>query len=124
MYLDTAATKRIVHSKLYVPLIAPGGVPRVLNEPVVQASGFIGAITNSQHAVVEWVKRFFGIEAIKCINDAAGVLMYVFIISRNSDGNRLFLNGSLQLGLIPCINDHSFLDPDVGGLGCRVKAVV
>ena len=85
-----------VHFNLYVPLITPGSAPGVFDEPVVQASGFISAIADNENAMVNVVKGIL-IVAVKCIDDAARVLMYVFIIGRNSDGNRLLLNGGLKL---------------------------
>ena len=48
--------------------------------------------------------------------------MYVFIIGRNTDGNRLLLNGGLQIVFKRHLAMNS-LDLDVGGLGGRVKAV-
>ena len=44
--------------------------------------------------------------------------MYVFIIGRNSGGDRVFLNGGLQLGIFTIgFYDLNSLNLDVGGLG-------
>ena len=61
--------------------------------------------------------------ATSCINDTFSVGVYVFIIGRNSDGNRLYRNGGLSQGLRIFINSISMFDFDVGGLGSRVEAV-
>ena len=42
--------------ELEVTLVTPGGVPGVFDEHVVQASGFIMAVTDSEYAVVYGVK--------------------------------------------------------------------
>ena len=78
--------------------------------------------------MVDWVIGlpswviFYLYVAIISIDNTACVLMYVFIIGRNSDSNRLLMNGGLQLECVS-FRKFNFLDRDVGGLGCRVKAV-
>ena len=65
----------VTHSELEVTLITPGGVPRVFDEPVVQVSGLIIAISDKENAMVYFVKQLFvnlyGGIAIVCIDDAA-----------------------------------------------------
>ena len=46
----------IINFDLEITLITPGGVPGVLEEPVVQASGFIMAIADNENSVVNRVK--------------------------------------------------------------------
>ena len=68
----------ISHSDLKIPLITPGGIPGVLYEKIVQASGFIMTIADNEHSVVYhvvfgivWVT--VGFVAISCINDTTRV---------------------------------------------------
>ena len=63
--------------KLEVTLITPGGAPGVLDEPVVQASGFISTIADNENAMINCVKplpvnNFYGV-AIVCIDDTTCV---------------------------------------------------
>ena len=74
--------------------------------------------------MVNWLKRVVYLnEAIGCINDACSVRVYIFIIGRNSDGNRLLLNAGLELWKIIAIEETLDFDFDVGSLGSRVDAV-
>ena len=61
-HLDAADTLTLNTSDLNVALITPGGVPGVLDEPVVQAGGLISAITNEKDAVVKVGSAFCGVE--------------------------------------------------------------
>ena len=63
---------------LCVPFITPGGAPGVLDEEVLQASGFISAIADNEYAMVDRVKfvLIVVVPAIVCIDDATGVGMY------------------------------------------------
>ena len=122
--------KIIYHSDLYVPLITPGGVPGVLYEPVFQASGFISAIADYEHTVVDWIKAFLIVRkiliklvAIFWIDDTASVWMNIYIIGGDSDADRLFCNGGLQLFLSrnPKVSNRLYFD--VNGLGSQVETV-
>ena len=115
---NTADTLTSVHKDLYVSHIAPGGVPRVLDKPVVQASGFIIAITDYEYGMVEWV-QITCCEAVCSIYDTVCVGMYVYIIGRNSDRKRLSLK---QCFLFGKVTDKIiiFFDFDVGCLLGRV----
>ena len=83
-------------------MITPGGVPGVLEEPVVKASGFIMAIADNQNTMVDRVKflsvKFCRGAAIGCIYDAAFIRMNVNIIGINSGDDRLLLKGGLNMG--------------------------
>ena len=90
-----------MHSELYVPFITPSGVPGVLYKPVLQTSGFISAVADNKHTMVDIVKEvvfsvFVRAPAIDRIDDSTSVLMYVFIVSCNSGDNRLFLKAFLK----------------------------
>ena len=55
LHLNTANTMAIgLSSELDVALVTPGGVPRVLDKPVVKASVSIVAEANDEHGVVEF----------------------------------------------------------------------
>ena len=75
--IGTSITRFINHGELDVTLVTPGGVPRVFDEQVVQASGFINAIPDSEYAVVYTVKHMvlvlikIYVHAIQSINDTA-----------------------------------------------------
>ena len=51
--LNAADTSTILDSESDVALLTPVGVPRVLNEPVFEASGCISAIADSEDSVVK-----------------------------------------------------------------------
>ena len=129
--IDTTETIKRPFTKsrnfdLEVPLVTPGGVPRVLDEPVVQASGIINAITDNEYGMVYCVKHLLvnsnDIVAIVCINDSTCVGVYVFIIGRNSGGNWLLLNPCFHLGSNVSILKTYIFDSYAGGLGGRVEA--
>ena len=50
--LDTAGTIRAVHAELDVTLVTPGGVPRVLDEPVLSAIR-PGTVADGEDGVIE-----------------------------------------------------------------------
>ena len=57
--MDIAYTISIIISfDLYVALITPGSVPRVLGEPVVQASDLVSAVADNKYGVIDRVKFF------------------------------------------------------------------
>ena len=118
--LDTTETIKIIfHSNLKIALITPGGVPGVLEEPVVQASGFIMAIADNEYSVVDGVYvlsfNFYLFHAIVCIYDTACIGMYGNIIGKNSGADRLLCYGCLNLGYVMWI--AYVLDFDLNGLG-------
>ena len=78
---------------LKVALIAPGGVPGVLEDPVAQARSVIMAITNNEHCMVDLVVLLNSAPAdatIRCINNSVCIGVYVLIVCCNSNGNGLF----------------------------------
>ena len=119
-------TIRIGNSDLKVPLITPCGVPGVLYKPIVQASDFIGAITNSEHSMIYWVQSAPAIYlflAISCINDATSIRMNILIICCDSDADRpMLLNGGLYRVRVSK-NHFKALGFEVSGFGGRVKTV-
>ena len=76
------------HSDLEVTLITPDSVPGVLDEPVVQASGFISAIAFTEHTMVYRVKVIIVVVTIVWIDEAACVWMDVNTVGRDSDADR------------------------------------
>ena len=72
---DTPNFIIINYFEFEVALITPGGVPGVFEEHVLQASGFVSAVTDSEYAVVNCVKNLvvikYLVSAIASIDDAA-----------------------------------------------------
>ena len=61
--LDTASTGIVAsNSELDVTLITPGGVPGVLDEPVVEAGGGIVTVADGEDGVVEGGTAFSAVE--------------------------------------------------------------
>ena len=91
--------------KLEVSLVTPGGVPGVFDEKVLQATGLINAISDSEYAVVYGVKVFIVIQdgfcAIACIDDATRVLMDVLVVGSDTEDNWLCLKNGFYIIYIP-----------------------
>ena len=98
--MDTTDTVRTVHFDLHVTLSTPGGVPRVLDKPVVQSSGFVSAIANNDHGVLNWVKFVTTCVAIACVYDTARIRMDIPVVGRDSDHKRHLLKCALHLAYI------------------------
>ena len=116
----------IVNHNLKVPFVTPGGVPGVLEQPVVQTSGFISAVANDEHGVVyavSGVKNVIRVKAIICIDDTTRVGVDILIIGCNSDGKRPFLKCLLQISICTWNNLFMAFDGNVGSLGSRVEAI-
>ena len=86
-------------------------------------------ITNKENCVVYWVKGVFRclifiiiFVAISCIYYSAKVGVYVFVISRDSDINRLLWKGGHNIGCI-FIGDIKISNFDFGSIGDRVVTV-
>jgi len=78
-HLDTADAFAFHTSNLDVALVTPGGVPGVLDEPVVKAACFVGAIAGNQHAVIK-------IGAARgAVKDTACVRLEDTLVSLDSD---------------------------------------
>ena len=90
--LDTAGTIRVVHAELDVTLVPPGGVPRVLDEPVVLS--ILGTIADGEDGVIEVGSALGGGE------DTGLVGLEDELVGLDGDGERLLVEGSLHLGLV------------------------
>ena len=90
--LDTADTLTVSDGELDVALVTPGGVPRVLDEPVVKTGGLIGAIADSEDGVIESSAAVGGVE------DTGGVGLEDHLVGLDGDSERLLLKGGLHLG--------------------------
>ena len=90
LHLDTADTLTIDDSELDVALVAPGGVPRVLHEPVFLS--VLGAPADSEHAVVK------SGAALGAVEDAALVGSEDLVVCIDGDGEGLLGERSLHLG--------------------------
>jgi len=78
-HLDTADAFAFHSSNLDVALVTPGGVPGVLDEPVVKAACFVVAIADEQHAVIK-IGAAFG-----AVKDTACVRLEDILVSLDSD---------------------------------------
>ena len=120
---DTIITKTIIpRRKLEVPLITPGGVPGVFEEPVVQAGGLIRAVTDNQYGVVYWVNVIV-VVTIGCIDDTVSILMNIYTICCDSGTYRLLMNGGLQIFDVMEPTLLLIFDLDVNSLCSRVVTV-
>ena len=70
--------------------------------------------------MVDWVQIFISCVTIACIDYAALVGMYVFIIGTNSDDCRLLLYQSLYLRITDYAKIGEVFDFDISGLGVLV----
>ena len=90
-HLDTAGTSGAVHGELDVALVAPGGVPGVLDEPVVLA--VLSTVADSEDGVVEVGAALAGGK------DTGLVGLEDHLVGLNGDGEGTLLKSSLHLGL-------------------------
>ena len=90
--LDTADTIGVIHAELDVTLVTPGGVPGVLDEPVVLS--ILGTIADSEDGVIEVGSASRGGE------DTGRVGLEDHLVGLDGDGKRLLVEGSLHLGLV------------------------
>ena len=90
--LDTAGTIRAVHAELDVTLVTPGGVPRVLDEPVVLS--ILGTIADGEDGVIEVGSALGGGE------DTGLVGLEDELVGLDGNGERLIVEGSLHLGAV------------------------
>ena len=113
--LDAASTSVVVLLELDIALVAPGGVPGILDEPIVHA--VLTAVSNDEHGVVDDVAA--GARAY----DTGRVIPEDVLVSLDADSNRL-LNESSQ-HLVRVIRTNVFVahELDVACLGCAVVAV-
>ena len=93
---------------LEVTLITPGGVPGVFDEYVIQASGLINAISDSEYSMVDRVKGIIisssiGVPAsvaIGCIYNTARIGVDVLVIGCDSDETWRFINSVMKTSSI------------------------
>ena len=90
--LDAAGAIGGVLGELDVAIVTPGGVPRVLHEPVILA--IFGAVTNDQHSVVKIIAAF------GARKDATTVGLEDHLVGLDGDGKRRGLEGSQHLGWV------------------------
>ena len=90
--LDSAGAIRAVSSELDVALVTPGGVPGVLNEPVVLA--VLGAVSNGEHGVIEVGS------ALGAGEDTGVVGLEDHLVGLDGDGKRLGVKSSHHLGWV------------------------
>lgn len=90
LHLDTADTLAVDDGELDVALVAPGGVPGVLNEPVFLT--VLGAPADGEHGVVK------SGAALGAVEDTALVGLEDVLVGLDGDGERLLGEGGLHLG--------------------------
>ena len=90
LHLDTADTVSGGSSELDVALVTPGGVPGVLDEPVVLAT--LGAVADGKDGVVEVGSALVGGE------DTGLVGLEDVLVGLNGDSEGLGVEGSHHLG--------------------------
>mmetsp|Transcript_6621 Transcript_6621/g.9000 ORF Transcript_6621/g.9000 Transcript_6621/m.9000 type:complete len:322 (+) Transcript_6621:157-1122(+) len=88
-HLDTADAVTFDDSELDVALVTPGGVPGVLDEPVVLA--VLGAVADGEDGVIELGAALGGVE------DTGLVGLEDHLVSLNGDSEGLLLEGGLHL---------------------------
>ena len=89
VHLNTAGTVSGVHAELDVALVTPGGVPGVLNEPVVLT--VLSAVTDGKDGVIELGA------ALGAGKDTALVGLEDHLVGLDGNGKRLSVEGSLHL---------------------------
>ena len=92
--LDTAGTGGVVHAELDVALVAPSGVPGVLDEPVVLS--ILGTIADGEDGVIE------GGAARAAGEDTRLVGLEDVLVGLDGDGERLGGKSGLHLLNIAC----------------------
>ena len=112
--LDTANTIGVIHAELDVTLVTPGGVPGVLDEPVVLS--ILGTIADSEDGVIEGGSAFGGGE------DTGRVGLEDHLVGLDGDGKRLLVEGSLHLGLVGWGDVDKAGDLNRSGRGFIVEA--
>ena len=80
----------IIYFDFEVAIITPSGVPGIFYEHVLQTSGFVMAVTDSEYAMINGVKviavnKYFFF-AIFSIDNTAAVWMNVLVVGCNSEG--------------------------------------
>ena len=116
LHLDTADTFTIDDGELDEASITPGGVPGVLDEPVVLAGGGIVSPSHSEDGVVK------AGSALRGVKDTGSVGLEDSLIGLNGDGQRLGGKGGLHL-VDAVLGDESVVaDIDRGGRPRVVKA--
>ena len=116
LHLDTADTVAIDDGELDVALVTPGGVPGVLNQPVVQSGSGVVTPADSEDGVIESGSAFSGVE------DTAGVGLEHVLVGLNGDGKRLGGKGGLHLVDVACSDESIVGNVDSGGAGRIVVA--
>ena len=114
LHLDTADTVTVNDGKLDVALVTPGGVPRVLNEPVVLAS--LAAPSDCEDGVVK------AGTALGAIEDTALVSLEDVLVSLDGDSKRLFGEGSLHLADVAGSDETVVGDVDGSGTARVISA--
>ena len=113
LHLDTADTIAIDDSELDVALVTPGGVPGVLNEPVVQAGGGVSAPADGEDGVVK-----IG-AALGAVEDTTAVGLEDVLVGLDGDGKGLGGEGGLHLADVRGSDEAVFAHVD-GGSRCLV----
>ena len=114
LHLDTADTITIDDSELDVALVAPGGVPGVLNEPVFRS--VLGAPADGEHGVVK------SGAALGAVEDTALVGLEDVLVGLDGDGKGLRGEGSLHLGDVAGSDEAVVAHIDCGGGALVVSA--
>ena len=91
LHLDTADASAIHAGELDVSLVTPSCVPRVLDEPVIEAAGLVSAVADGEHGVIK-------IGTACCIvHDTALVMLEALLVGLNRDCEGLGVEGSHHL---------------------------
>ena len=90
LHLDTADTVSVNDSELDVALVTPGGVPGVLDEPVVLTG--LSAPADGEDGVVKRGTAFGAVQ------DARLIRLEDVLVGLNGDGKGLGGKGGLHLG--------------------------
>mmetsp|Transcript_228 Transcript_228/g.341 ORF Transcript_228/g.341 Transcript_228/m.341 type:complete len:336 (+) Transcript_228:102-1109(+) len=113
-HLDTADAVTFDDSELDVALVTPGGVPGVLDEPVVLA--VLGAVADGEDGVIELGAALGGVE------DTGPVGLEDHLVGLDEDGKGLLGESGLHLGGVAGGNGTVRGDRDGGGGGSVVLA--
>ncbi len=114
--LDTADTLAIDDSESDVTLLTPGGVPGVLDLPVVEAGGLVVAPAGDEHGVVGSGTALGGVK------DTTSVVLPGALVGLNGDREGLGCEGGLHLGDVIGGNEAVLGDLDGGGARLVVLA--
>ena len=118
LHLD--ATDALVVTRdanLDVALVSPGRAPRVLDEPVLQATCLVSAVANSEHTMVQCHT------AQRVVEDTRLVSLEARLVRFNGDGEGLLGEGSLHHGDVVGLHFLVGRDIDTGGRGLLVGAL-